>query len=133
MRLGVSFIVQSTEDEEKILSSVIKTLSIDGGRERLSSAKLQGHYKNPLTYIEISLKRGEPSKVFKRVMEGLDPGDRERLLENIQDYMDDKRRLYLRLDKQDICLGRISLSQRDAVRIVLRISKRELEELLRRD
>lgn len=129
MRRGISFIIQSTEDEEKVIKAVMETLSLRIDEGRISMKRLEGHYKNPLTYVEIPLRREELSRVYKKVIDGLNSLDRRMLREHLGDYMDEKGRLYLRLDKQLLCLGRISLSQSDAVRIVLKPSKKELEAL----
>jgi RNA-binding protein len=47
----------------------------------------------------------------------LNSTDREHLSRLVNDYADEKGNLYIRLDKQRICQGRVLLSETDAIRI----------------
>jgi hypothetical protein len=50
-----------------------------------------------------------------RVISLLNSADKERLSSSLQEYSDEKGNLYVRLDKQRICQGKVSLSDTDAI------------------
>jgi RNA-binding protein len=54
----------------------------------------------------------------------LSSADREELSRNLREYSDEKGSLYLRLDKQKICHGKVSLSETDAIRVRFKPIKR---------
>jgi RNA binding exosome subunit len=54
----------------------------------------------------------------------LNSSDREHLSSALPEYSDERGNLYLRLDKQRICQGKVSLSETDAIRIRFKPVKR---------
>ena len=53
------------------------------------------------------------------------------LLDEIEDYVDSKGNLYIRLDKQRLCLGRVNLSEKDPVRIVIKNKREKIIKLIK--
>ena len=78
---------------------------------------MNGHYLNPIKHVEIKLSDKEIKNILEKIEKKISIEDRETLENNLEEYIDKKGNLYLRLDKQDICLGKIVLCQYDAIRI----------------
>lgn len=118
----VNLLLHGTEDGNKVLQSMQNTLSIPP--ERFSSMLSEGHYKNKILLLKATLSSQEAGELARRIMSLLNSLDRERLSSSLAEYSDEKGNLYLRLDKQRICQGKVSLSETDAIRIRFKPVKR---------
>jgi RNA-binding protein len=111
----VNLVLHATEDESKVLKAIEEILLVPSTRFlRFSS---EGHYKNKIVLQKAILSSKESAMLAKRVISLLNSADREHLSRLVDDYADEKGNLYIRLDKQRICQGRVSLSETDAIRI----------------
>ena len=111
----VNLLLHATEDGRKVLQSMQDTLSIPS--ECFSSTPSEGHYKNKILLLRAMLPSREAEDLAMRVMSLLNSADKERLSSSLSEYSDEKGNLYLRLDKQRMCQGKVSLSETDAIRI----------------
>jgi RNA-binding protein len=111
----VNLVLHATEDESKVLKAIEEILLVPSTRFLRSSS--EGHYKNKILLQKAILSSKEAAMLAKRVISLLNSADREHLSRLVDDYADEKGNLYIRLDKQRICQGRVSLSETDAIRI----------------
>jgi len=111
----VNLLLHATEDGSKVFQSMQDALSINS--ERFSSTPSEGHYKNKILLLRATLPSREAEDLAMRVMSLLNSADKERLSSSLQEYSDEKGNLYLRLDKQRLCQGKVSLSETDSIRI----------------
>jgi RNA-binding protein len=118
----VNLVLHATEDEGKVLKAIEEILFIPSARFSRSSS--EGHYKNKILLQKAILSSKEAAIVAKRVISLLNSADREHLSRLVDDHADEKGNLYIRLDKQRICQGRVSLSETDAIRIRFRPIRR---------
>lgn len=118
----VNLLLHATEDGGKVLQSIQDLLSVP--TERFSSEPSEGHYKNKILLLKAMLPSREAGDLATRIMSLLNSPDRERLSRALPEYSDEKGNLYLRLDKQKMCHGKVSLSEIDAIRIRFKPIKR---------
>jgi len=118
----VDLLLHATEDGVKVLQSIEHTLAVPSGRFSISSS--EGHYKNKILLLKAMLASEEAGELVIQVMSHLNRSDKERLFRSLHEYSDEKGNLYLRLDKQRICQGRVSLSEMDVIRIRFKPIKR---------
>ena len=118
----VNLLLHATEDGGKVLQSIQDLLSVPS--ERFSSEPSEGHYKNKILLLKAMLPSREAGDLATRIMSLLNSTDRDRLSRALPEYSDEKGNLYLRLDKQKICHGKVSLSETDAIRIRFKPVKR---------
>jgi RNA binding exosome subunit len=118
----VNVLLHATEDGSKVLQSIQDLLSVPP--ERFTSIPSEGHYKNKISLLKAMLSSHEAGELALRVMSLLNSSDRERLSSALLEYSDEKGNLYLRLDKQRICQGKVSLSETDAIKIRFKPVKR---------
>jgi len=121
LRGELSFFILATEDRDKILEMISKVLGISSEKiKRFSKSQiLTGHYGYPIEHFKIQLSNSDVKEVLRIIMRKMSGVDRSFFLEEIDEYFDNRGRLYIRLDKQRLCLGRINLSDRDPIRLVV--------------
>jgi RNA binding exosome subunit len=118
----INLVVHATEDEGTVLKAIEEVLLVPP--KRFSSSASEGHYKNKILLQKAILSSHEAGSLAKRIVSLLNSADREHLSRLVQQYSDEKGNLYIRLDKQRMCQGRISLSESDAIRIRFKPVKR---------
>jgi RNA binding exosome subunit len=118
----VNLVLHATEDGSKVLHAIEDVLLLPS--ERFSSSPSEGHHKNKILLLKAILSSHEAGKLASRTISHLNSADREQLSRLLHEYSDEKGNLYIRLDKQSICQGRVSLSETDAIRIRFRPVKR---------
>ena len=118
----INIVLHATEDEGMVLKAIEDVLLVPS--ERFSSSPSEGHYKNKILLQRAILSSQESGSLAKRVISLLNSADREHLSRLVHEYSDEKGNLYIRLDKQRMCQGRVSLSETDAIRIRFKPVKR---------
>src|SRR5919108_1332819 len=118
----ISVIIHATENQDKILQSINDVLSIS--RDRFSSNTSEGHWGNKILLLSALIGSTETNSLISKILSALNKIDRHSLSDFFDHYIDEKGNLYIRLDKQRICQGRISLSDNDSIRIRLRPVRR---------
>ena len=118
----INLVLHATEDEGRVLKAIEDVLLVPS--ERFSSSPSEGHYKNKILLQKAILSSNEAGSLAKRVISLLNSADREHLSRLVHEYSDEKGNLYIRLDKQRMCQGRMSLSETDAIRIRFKPVKR---------
>jgi RNA-binding protein len=118
----LNLVLHATEDEGKVLKSIQDVLMVPA--ERFSSQPSEGHYKNRISLLKATLSSQEAGDLALRVMSLLNSMDKDQLSRNLHEYSDERGNLYLRLDKQRMCQGKVSLSEIDAIRIRFKPVKR---------
>jgi RNA binding exosome subunit len=111
----VSIIIHATEDENKILDAIGGILSIDTNRfKRMEST---GHWRNRISLLTGNLETDEANRLAQKILSSLSSTERDQFSNSSHSLIDEKGNLYLRLDKQRICQGKISLSESDSIRV----------------
>jgi RNA-binding protein len=118
----INLVLHATEDGSKVLQAIEDVVLVP--TDRFTSSSSEGHYKNKIILHKAILSSQEAGSLAKRIISLLNSADREHLSRFIRDYSDEKGNLYIRLDKQRMCLGRVSLSEADAIRIRFKPVKR---------
>ena len=118
----INIVLHATEDQGRVLKAIEDVLLVPS--ERFSSSPSEGHYKNKILLQRAILSSHEAGSLAKRVISLLNSADREHLSRLVHEYSDEKGNLYIRLDKQRMCQGRVSLSETDAIRIRFKPVKR---------
>lgn len=119
----VSIFSYATEDERKVERALFNLVPEEVIRPSLRIERLSGHYRDPLLLIRGVIKDGEAAgEILRRLVIALPPVERERLVLEVEDRVDEANNLYLRLDKQKAYLGRVLMSEADAIRFKFKFS-----------
>ncbi len=116
MFVDIDIIVHATEDMDKILNNLKTLLKIK--RYKLERRDLTGHYKNPVIFLRLKIRSEDAKEFVENLFKKLDRLDRHYLLLNLDDYIE-KRKLYLRIEKNWLCRGEVRLATRDPIKIVI--------------
>ncbi|HEX6561056.1 MAG TPA: RNA-binding domain-containing protein [Nitrososphaera sp.] len=111
----VQLVLHATEDHGKVLAAVEKVLSVPAAS--FEGEQSEGHYGNQIALLGAMVASKDASALAARVVSALNRIDRQELSDHIEEYSDEKGNLYLRLDKQRLCQGKVSLAESDAVRV----------------
>jgi|Deesub1362B_J571_1020462.scaffolds.fasta_scaffold00004_149 hypothetical protein len=125
MRCEINYIVHATEDQNKIMSSLENTLGLKINTKKIRRSDVSGHFGNPIIYIKIVFKDPEANELLKTIISKLDSIDKLSLGRDLDDYFE-KKKFFMRLDKQAMCLGKIKLSEKDSIRIMFSGVSKEL-------
>lgn len=111
----IKVVLHATESEDKILRSINEVLSVPP--DRFTIACFDGHWGNKICLMTATLSSPEANTLAIKVVSLLTVIDRSELENSFPKYMDEKGSLYIRLDKQRMCRGKLSLSTSDSIRI----------------
>lgn len=118
--LDVSVLAHATEDNNKITKVILEYFKKSSSSKQIEVVKTEGHWKNPITRINITFLR-HLDEYFNNIINDLTRAyGKDELDLYLKNNVDLKGSIYLRLDKQKLCLGKLELSDNDAVRIVFR-------------
>jgi RNA binding exosome subunit len=117
----VHVVVHATEDITKILFKLNELFSIPKEKFLISQAK--GHWGNEISLLRANCDDNESNVLLEKIISLLKKNERNYLLASISDSFDEKDNFYIRLDKQDMCNGMISLSNQDSIRIRFKPTK----------
>jgi RNA binding exosome subunit len=125
--LDISVLVHATEDDNKIIQYILEYFEKSSNSKQIEIVKTEGHWKNPITRINITLSK-HMDYYFEILMNELKNihGEIE-FTQYLKNNVDEKGSIYLRLDKQKLCLGKVNLSANDSVRLIFR-SKGKFEK-----
>ena len=109
----IKIIVHATEEKDSILEHINCALNVPPNS--FSAVKTQGHWGNEILLLTGILSKNEANSLYRKVEASL--------LENydeLSNFYDEKGNLYVRLDKQRLCRGKLSISENDSIRIRFR-------------
>ncbi len=119
----VSVFSYATEDEKKVERALFNLVPEEAIKPSLRVERLSGHYRDPLLMIRGKITdRDLAGEILRTLVEALPPMDRERLILEVEDRVDEANNLYLRFDKQKAYHGRVLLSEADPIRLKFKFS-----------
>jgi RNA binding exosome subunit len=122
LSIEISTIVHATESVEKVVQA-LKNIFPENFKEKLLYSKqyLTGHYGNLIIMLKARIKKEASIEDFiKNLFEKMSKEDKEKLLLEFERHVDNEGNLYIRIDKQEAFLGKITLRQSDPIRIKIK-------------
>ncbi len=111
----------ATEDEDKVERALRNMIPQGVSDAKVELRRLKGYYNDPITIMTASIRRRkDATETFRATMRALSTLDRYKLIEEVEERVDDARNLYLRLDKQRALGGVEVLNEVDPVRMIFR-------------
>ena len=118
----VSVFSHATEDEDKV-EKAMKNLLPEQNRDLWITRKtLKGYHGDPITIVtgKIRTKKGATG-VLRRVVQKISALDQQRLLDELEERLDEGGNFHIRLDKQNAYLGKVRLLETDPVKMKFRL------------
>lgn len=120
----------ATEDRQRVLQALSLFLpenytnNSSSGSGNIDSMEIEGHHGNPMVLYSVTLKRKPEIKAFtEKLNEGLSPKNRDILLGELHERLDDELMLHLRFDKQEAYLGHVHFSDTtDSIIVKLKVA-----------
>jgi RNA-binding protein len=120
-RATISVVIHATEDKDKVISKIVKVLSLNSGR--FQEFNTRGHWGNQIVMLNLSLGHTHAGRIIRTIYTSLDDNHKNTFLSSLEQSIDERHNLYVRIDKQSICRGVISLSDQDSIKIKFRPPK----------
>jgi hypothetical protein len=98
--------VHSTEDPEKVAFAISTMIPFEF---EIETSKAQGHFGNPMMFLEVNFRKKREIKEFWNNFMELISDQREILLEELEQRIDEDGFLHIRVDKQSAFLGKVKL------------------------
>jgi len=118
---SIHVVAHATEDIPKLSCMMNALFSIP--MEKFVISQTRGHWGNEITLIKADCDPKESYALLKTIILKMNQGEKKNLLHTISTSFDEKDNFYIRLNKQSICRGIISLSEHDSIRIKFKPTK----------
>ncbi|MCX8000750.1 MAG: hypothetical protein N3A69_17685 [Leptospiraceae bacterium] len=116
--IKVSAVVHSTESREKVSRALAVFFPFDF---EIQISKAEGHYGNPIEYLEVEINKNSEIKAFWENLLKLLGDKKNILLNTLEERLDAQNILHIRLDKQKAYLGEIDFSNTDPIAIKIKL------------
>lgn len=113
LEITIDAIVHATEDISKIFQS-FEILDIK--EEDFDVSETAGHFDNPITVLHAKITKKQALNFVKKLVELLPAKQVNELIDEIEERTVDSR-FHMRLDKQELVKGNITISERDTIKI----------------
>jgi len=113
----ISVLIHCTENKDNILSKISSAFSIQFEIDKVEELVTEGHWKNEISLINIELDESQTRTVLEKIYRTLSTLDRNTIADSLRRSTDEKENFYLRLDKQNMCIGKITLSDKDSIKL----------------
>ena len=114
LEVDIQVIIHATEDLEKIFAAFKETFDV--GKEEFAMQDLAGHFENPIILLHSKIKKKKAQFFVKKLVTLMPREQISTIIEDLENRYDDST-LYLRISKQSLVRGKISLSDKEPVKI----------------
>ena len=114
IEVKISVILHATEDSEKIFRMFFENFGLS--REVFKIENLTGHFNNPITIVEIILKKKNSKEFLKKFFEKMKKDDFDEIYENVENKISNSS-LQIKISKQKMIQGEIVLHDTNAIKI----------------
>ena len=123
--IRVSTFAHATEDPEKVLEAMGIFFPEDIPSEDIEFEILEteGYFGNPIKVINAELKRSKSvKKMLEHLKELLNEKDKEYLLENLEEKVDETGTFFIRFNKQKAYLGEVAVGEgEDIIQVKIKV------------
>ncbi|MHA7733974.1 RNA-binding domain-containing protein [Nitrosopumilus sp. S6] len=113
IEITIDAIVHATEDVSKIFQS-FEILELK--EEDFAVTETTGHFDNPILMIHAKILKKQALNFLKKLVELLPPQQIDELIDEIEERTVDSR-FHMRLDKQELVKGNVTISEKDTIKI----------------
>lgn len=125
----IDTVIHATEDVAGVIGAICHALNLDP--DSFGVRRHEGHYGNPIATAGSTLRKGEATEFLENFLGSLGAEGVAELRDTIRSRISGSA-IYLRLDKQDLIRGRLTVKDGGAVRIrvAVRAYQRKVEDAL---
>ncbi|MGQ9719504.1 MAG: RNA-binding domain-containing protein [Nitrososphaerales archaeon] len=116
--IEITWLVHATENGDRIIKNLVELFPLS--KDSIESYDLKGHFGNPILFHRARLTNDEADKFVYSLFSSLSDVDKKVLDLELSKYLDEHGALYIRINKQSLCEGKVGMSEVDAIRIRLK-------------
>ena len=113
LEVTVDVIIHATEDVSKFLRSFEEIFEL---KDNFTIYKTTGHFNNPIIILNIKIEKKQAQRFVEKLINSLSIEQLKNLVEEIPKRTMDSR-FHIRLDKQEFIQGKITLKEKDAIKV----------------
>ena len=110
----IDVIIHATEDIKKYYESFEKIFDMKS--EIFSIQNLAGHYDNPITLLNVKLTKKDANNFIEKFIEKIPKDELDIIIEDLDELISSAG-LHLRFDKQEFVRGKLSLQEKNAIKV----------------
>ncbi|MFB3048140.1 MAG: RNA-binding domain-containing protein [Nitrosopumilaceae archaeon] len=114
LEVTVEIIVHATEDLKTILDAFEKLFEVK--EEGFSKKNLTGHFENPITMLNAKITKTKAENFIKKLVMKIPKGQLDELIGDLENRIQNSS-LHVRLGKQDLIQGVVSLQEKDVIKL----------------
>jgi RNA-binding protein len=114
LEVTIEIIVHATEDLKTIFDAFEKLFGIK--EEVFSKKNLSGHFENPITMINAKITKTKAENFIQKLVMKMPKGQLDELIGDLENRIQNST-LHVRLGKQDLIQGIVSLQEKDVIKL----------------
>jgi RNA-binding protein len=114
LEISVEIIVHATEDIKKILEAMEEYFEIK--EAEFSKTQLSGHFENPIIMLNTKITKNKAKNFIAKLITKIPHGELDEIINDLENRILNSA-LHLRLGKQELIQGYITLRQKDAIKL----------------
>jgi RNA binding exosome subunit len=114
LEISVEIIVHATEDIKKILETMEEFFEIK--EAEFSKTYLTGHFENPIIMLNTKITKNKAQNFIAKLISKIPQGELDEIINDLENRIQNST-LHLRLGKQDLIQGSITLRQKDVIKL----------------
>ena len=118
IEVKLQIILHATDDLEKIINSLEETFSLN--RDKFQIQTLMGHFENPITVLSLVIKKNDAQKFVTTLFSNMNRNELKIISETLEEQITSAG-LKIRISKQQLIMNKISLEDKDAVKIIITV------------
>ena len=120
--IELSAIAHATENLEAVEKAMRNILPFEICESKQFTRRyLKGHHGNPITTLNLNIiKKDETKLILENLFRLMDQIEKEKLILEFENFLDDKENLYIRLDKQEAFGEKFTITSKDPVRLKIK-------------
>ena len=114
LEVSIEIIVHATEDINKILESFEEMFEIK--ENEFSKTNLTGHFENPITMLNVKITKKKAENFISKLVSNLSTVEIDEIINDLEKRIQNST-LYLRLGKQELIEGSMTLKDKDSIKV----------------
>ena len=118
IEVKLQIILHATDDLEKIINSLEEIFSLN--RDKFQIQTLMGHFENPITVLSLVIKKNDAQKFVTTLFSNMNKNELKIISETLEEQITSAG-LKIRISKQQLIMNKISLEDKDALKIIITV------------
>ena len=114
LEITIDVIVHATEDTSRFFDAFNEMFDLK--EEEFSISNVTGHFENPITILRIKIIKKSARQFMEKFLMILSKSQIKEIIQDIEERTENST-LHVRLDKQEFIQGRVSFTEREAIKL----------------